>query len=116
MTLLCNYRTEAGTTEETTATTISTTTEGTTSTISATTEAAATSASAVQCELLTAPENGTVFTSDQEEVGSEALYQCDAGFFLQGDQSRVCTDAGEWTGAVPSCMAGMMAVLSCGSA
>ena len=58
------------------------------------------------CEELVAPEQGNVSTSAGQEVGSEALYQCNEGYILQGNGSRMCEDTGEWTGTVPSCQQG----------
>lgn len=41
--------------------------------------------------------SGTTFSST-------ALYECDDGFVLVGDEVRVCQDSGEWTGEDPECI------------
>ena len=48
-------------------------------------------------------------TSDYD-LGTEATYTCEAGFYLEGNEVRVCMDddgmdaIGVWSGQEPSCV------------
>ena len=48
-----------------------------------------------------APENGAV--TDNTEIGSQANYNCEPGYYLYGDSSRTCQNDGNWTGIEPRC-------------
>ena len=48
-----------------------------------------------------APENGVV--TDNTEIGSQANYNCEAGYYLYGGSSRTCQNDGNWTGIEPRC-------------
>lgn len=36
-------------------------------------------------------------------IGSTVIYKCERGYKLDGRNSRVCDEAGQWTGEVPTC-------------
>ena len=36
-------------------------------------------------------------------VGGIAQYQCDKGFFMQGNNTRICLAKGTWSGLQPHC-------------
>ena len=52
--------------------------------------------------MIGAPENGDV-TLSGTTFGSEATYECDEGFELVGEATRVCEATGEWSGDEPVC-------------
>ena len=54
------------------------------------------------CEFLTDPENGDV-SHRFPVLGTIAQYSCDHDFVLIGDDSRVCTQNGSWSGVQPKC-------------
>ena len=58
----------------------------------------------IDCGSLDEPENGFVSLSGTE-VGDTATYSCKPGFVLEGEgeNMRVCTCFGKWTGSVPEC-------------
>ena len=58
--------------------------------------------SAVDCGSLPAPDNGQVNVS-ATTFNSTATYSCDAGYELNGNQSRTCLFSGNWSGNEPSC-------------
>ena len=51
---------------------------------------------------MSAPENGDVGLSGVRP-GSQALYSCDRGFNLVGEETRKCQRNGQWTGSAPTC-------------
>ena len=58
----------------------------------------------INCGLLDDPKNGTIsFSNIGEEV--VATYSCKPGYVLEpeGENIRVCTCSGNWTGSVPEC-------------
>ena len=58
----------------------------------------------VICPSLTPPTNGSVEINEGgRDVGSEATYDCDEGFELEGPQRRTCQSNGAWSGRVPTC-------------
>ena len=40
-------------------------------------------------------------------VGSRAVYICNDGFMLVGNEARVCQDEVSWSGNMPQCIPGM---------
>ena len=57
---------------------------------------------AVDCGPLDDPDYGDVdFTTTT--FWSKATYSCDDGFFLVGDETRVCRANGKWSGDAPVC-------------
>ena len=36
-------------------------------------------------------------------IGSTVIYKCERGYRLDGRNSRICDEAGQWTGDVPTC-------------
>ncbi len=68
--------------------------------------------SVIQCEDLPNPVNGVISFSPDDtapfDFGTIALYTCDTGFGLNGDDQRTCAGnsdsiVGEWIGVPPSC-------------
>ena len=66
------------------------------------------------CSDLTNLANGTISYSPDVtpdyDLGTEATYTCEAGFYLEGNEVRVCMDddgmdvIGVWSGQEPSCV------------
>ena len=56
----------------------------------------------VLCDPLSDPTNGMVTVEDRT-VDSVAIYECDTGYELNGDETRTCEDDGEWSGSEPTC-------------
>ena len=56
----------------------------------------------VFCPAVTSPANGQVVFSGRT-VGSFAKYRCDAGYFIDGPETRFCLETGSWTGEEPTC-------------
>lgn len=56
----------------------------------------------IDCGSLVAPDNGFV-NVPSTNFGSTALYQCNNGFILIGDRTRVCQRSGSWSGTNPVC-------------
>ncbi|EGW02022.1 Sushi, von Willebrand factor type A, EGF and pentraxin domain-containing protein 1 [Cricetulus griseus] len=50
------------------------------------------------------PEHGFVVGSTYS-FGSTIVYQCDAGYELEGNRERVCQENGQWSGQVATCTA-----------
>ncbi|KAM9119675.1 complement C2-like [Pangshura tecta] len=48
---------------------------------------------------------GTTKSGSRYQLGKRVTYHCQAGLSLVGSAQRVCTEAGEWSGAEPSCRA-----------
>ncbi|XP_044838805.1 complement factor B [Mauremys mutica] len=48
---------------------------------------------------------GTTKSGSRYRLGERVSYRCQAGLSLVGSAQRVCTEAGEWSGAEPSCRA-----------
>ncbi|GAB1606857.1 sushi, von Willebrand factor type A, EGF and pentraxin domain-containing protein 1-like [Argonauta hians] len=55
-----------------------------------------------QCRTLRAPPNGHLKV--EYSVNSLANYSCDAGYQLQGPESRRCREDESWTGSEPKCV------------
>ena len=53
------------------------------------------------CGPLPALDHGSVDTADGD--GLTARYSCNFGYYLMGNQTLLCTSAGEWAGSPPSC-------------
>ncbi len=68
---------------------------------------------AIVCEILPAPENGTVSYSTNNNnmgtfsFGTEAYFSCDVGFSLVDNETRTCVGGnmtvGEFNGTTPAC-------------
>ena len=58
--------------------------------------------SVADCGFLMDPENGVV-TINGRTFGSTATYQCDEGFNLVGNETRICQENGEWSDSQPTC-------------
>ena len=54
----------------------------------------------VVCGPLLHPDNGQV-----EVTGQVARYSCNSSYSLQGDDTRICSSSGEWSGSEPICVA-----------
>ena len=57
---------------------------------------------AVDCGGLPAPSNGRI-TVTASTFGGKATYNCDTGYDLIGNTSRMCAANGDWTGSAPTC-------------
>ena len=57
---------------------------------------------AVDCEILTDPNNGDVMLTTTTYL-SIANYSCDTGYNLVGVDQRICTSAGTWSDGEPTC-------------
>ena len=57
----------------------------------------------IECDALAPPDDGTVATPEGIGIGSEAMYNCNQDFYLDGEPERTCQDDGQWTGAAPVC-------------
>lgn len=42
-------------------------------------------------------------TGSSFRIGSNVIYKCERGFRLDGRNSRICDEAGQWTGEAPTC-------------
>ena len=60
------------------------------------------SCTVVQCGGLGDPPNGEV-SLDGVVFGSQATYNCSAGYNLFGDATRSCEADGRWSGSQPAC-------------
>ena len=58
--------------------------------------------SAIDCGEPDIPVGGFV-TGYSFEVHSEVEYHCEPGHYLEGDNIRVCSREGVWTGETPKC-------------
>lgn len=56
----------------------------------------------VRCPDLADPPHGAVETVGEGE-GSLAMYSCDAGFVLSGEEVLVCGEDGKWNSTPPAC-------------
>ena len=56
----------------------------------------------VDCGRLSAPENG-LLAIDSTTFGSVVTYGCVEGYNITGDQMRMCTGNGSWSGQDPVC-------------
>ena len=59
-----------------------------------------------ECGVPGSPANGQVDYRSQA-VGSVASYECDEGFTLVGESTRVCENNTQWSGSVPTCTGGL---------
>lgn len=61
--------------------------------------------SAVECKELNHPPNGRVkFPAVPIAYQSEAVYTCNTGYNLEGNNSRKCLVEGVWSGMEPTCV------------
>ena len=58
------------------------------------------------------PDNGFVqmFSSPLGINITEAIYTCDTGYKLIGENTRICQPNGNWTGSVPTCGEGQIPI------
>ena len=57
------------------------------------------------CPPLGSPANGNVDEGNRL-VGDVAVYACEEGYRIEGDENRTCTQVGQngqWTGSDPTC-------------
>lgn len=52
-------------------------------------------------------------TSSTFRIGSTVIYKCERGFRLDGRNSRVCDESGQWTGEYPTCTCNDQYLQSC---
>ena len=57
----------------------------------------------VTCPNLENPGNGTVDVSGNQP-GDTAVYSCNDGFTLDGEDTRTCGQDGKWSGSEPTCV------------
>ena len=48
------------------------------------------------------PVNGNVNLTEKTTIGSQAIFSCDAGFVMIGEETRTCQLTG-WSGSNPIC-------------
>ena len=62
----------------------------------------------VTCPSLPVPSSGAVVYSspgpDSYEVGATAMYSCNTGYGISGDQTRTCGSDGTWSGTGTFCV------------
>lgn len=58
----------------------------------------------VDCGELLSPADGTVDLPDGTLFQATAVYSCDVGRRLLGDDSRMCLETGQWSGVEPDCI------------
>ena len=58
---------------------------------------------AVDCDNLTDPANGTVDHTAGTTFRQTATYSCDTGYNLVGDSIRTCNATGQWSLSAPAC-------------
>ena len=56
----------------------------------------------IRCSRLNDSRNGDVKLTGTN-VGAKAIYKCDRGFILKGDNVRKCQTNGKWSGNRPVC-------------
>ena len=64
----------------------------------------------IDCGSLDDPTNGVVSVSSTT-FSSTAIYSCNTGYALTGDDMRTCLESGRWSGSEPTCT-GKMFVMS----
>ena len=57
----------------------------------------------VDCNNLPNPTNGQVNQTTGTTFGQTATYDCDVGYNLEGDSTRMCQATGMWSGSEPNC-------------
>ncbi|CAL4133700.1 unnamed protein product [Meganyctiphanes norvegica] len=57
----------------------------------------------VDCGEPEVPENGNV-ESDHTDLNASALYYCNQGYQIYGNDTRVCSGDGKWSGDFPQCL------------
>ena len=58
---------------------------------------------AIICPAPPALPNGSVQTPDGHIYDADAIYSCNAGFYLRGVATRTCQTNGQWGGDMPTC-------------
>ncbi|XP_053406533.1 CUB and sushi domain-containing protein 1-like [Mercenaria mercenaria] len=51
------------------------------------------------------PKKGNVATPNGTKYLSQAVYNCNYGYVLQGESKRVCNNSMDWSGTTPTCLA-----------
>lgn len=59
--------------------------------------------SGILCPVLENPANGKVLIGTRVP-GSTALYTCNSGYKVVGEDTRNCQNNGDWSGQAPICM------------
>ncbi len=57
----------------------------------------------IACPMLSAPEDGSVSPMEGFE-GDDAVYDCESGYALLGNEIRTCQAGGQWSGVAPTCV------------
>ena len=47
--------------------------------------------------------NGRIVTTEVLSTGVEAIYECNKGYDIIGNVTRICLEDGTWSGAAPVC-------------
>ena len=58
---------------------------------------------AVDCDIMTPPQNGLVSFPSGTTLGLVATYSCITGYNLTGTMTRTCEPEGQWSGSAPTC-------------
>ena len=58
----------------------------------------------MDCGPLSDIPNGRVDISPDTNVGSSAVYTCEFGYILVGEEKRYCQADGTWSGREPECV------------
>ena len=58
---------------------------------------------AVDCDTLPDPANGRVNDTSGTTFGQTATYNCNTGYNLVGNSTRMCQATGVWSGSAPTC-------------
>ena len=48
--------------------------------------------------------SGGAVCYNETTVGSKAVYVCNDGYILMGNEARVCQRDGSWNGSIPQCI------------
>ena len=71
----------------------------------------------ITCPDLSPPSNSAIFYSvgstDNRPVGTLALYNCDIGYTLIGENTRSCLYSQSWSGSAPTCEGEIISYVLC---
>ena len=56
------------------------------------------------CQALQNPADGSVVAPTSPVFQDEAVYSCNSGFTLSGQERRCCLSTGLWSGTAPTCV------------
>ena len=58
----------------------------------------------INCGVLLPPLNGEIDLRNGTLLGAVVEYSCNAGHLLNGSESRVCQESGQWSQSQPTCL------------